>query len=195
MKALALIICAGLLTGCSYRMVSHEGGVTYAQLAEQMPRAPLRVALSSSVEETVRSQGVLDGLRSHPMVREVERADAEVIVDLQEISCYELPVFSDGPLYAVVGTLIMPVILVANPFAGSEYSCFVNLTYSLQTAQPNMGVKQVSYPYTVTHQTQLISYPLITSSEREAYQDEYLHDQVVARLLLDIEQNLRGDIR
>ena len=173
--------------------MTHEGGVGYDQLARTMPRAPLRIAYSSAHPGNVRSRGILAVLTHHPMVRIVDRDEAEVLVHFEGIDCYTHEL--GGPGQTLLQTVLLPVILVANPFPYSKEDCTVRLTHSVPALPAASGTSSFGYPFTVKRQTQALLYPLYTSAAREAYQEEYLDDQVVAKLLLDVESRLRADVR
>lgn len=194
MKLAILPCCAAIaLAGCSYTIMRHEGGVDYDQLARTMPRAPLRVAYSSAHPGHARSRGILAVLTEHPMLDVVDRADAEVLVNFEAVTCYTHE--TGGPLQALLSTVLLPVILVANPFPYSDQDCTIQLTYSVPAVPAAAGGRSFGYRFNVKRQTQALLYPLYTSAAREAYQQEYLDDQVVAKLLLEVETHLRADVR
>lgn len=195
MKILIVLCCAIVLTGCTTNILTHEGRVTYADLAKSMPRTPIRIAYSSAYPDNRRSQGIMATLKRHPMVQPAERGAADVIVNFDTVECSENWVIADGPLLAILSPVLVPIMLVGNPFPSADSDCAMKMTYSLTSTPGGSSNKSFGYRYNFKSQNQLLLYPLYSSPAREAYQEEYLYDQVVARFLLEVEKELRADVR
>lgn len=194
LKYVLLLSSLAVLPACSsYTVLRYDTSTTATQLSATMPRTPIRLTYRSEHPNNVRSQGIHNTLNTHPFVMLSNDADVDVIVTFNGIDCHKNWLVMDSPA-AIVSGLLLPIVLVANPFANQDTDCDIKLGYSLPRVNGGTQKTMPVYRYNSRQQTQSLLRPLYTSDARTTYQAEHMYDQVVARLLLSIQNDLRGDV-
>lgn len=187
-----IIMSMGALSGCSYTILNYEKGIDAKDLAKTLPRTPIKAAFQSYVPDSFRSKGFEKALKNHPLVIPVPNNQADVVITFKQVNCDESDVFIDSFIGTWTATLMLPIILVANPFPNERLHCEFDIDYRLTNISKT--ARSFRFSYEAIKQNQMLLYPLYSSAKRESYQNEYLYDQSVARLLLAIEQGLREDV-
>lgn len=194
MRTLLLLCALGLVSGCTYQRFTFDQGMTYADLAAVMPRAPLRLAYRSAQPDAGDSDWILHTLKKHPLVVLVPEKDADVIVDFRSSDCDNNTVMFDSFIGAWTMTALLPLTLFANPFPTHSWNCDIKVGFALQKLPARQGNADFRFRYTGKQYSQVFLYPVFATKARARYHREYLYDQMTARLLLAIQKEMRGEV-
>lgn len=190
-RKISLVAMAFLLQGCTHYVLSHQpptGGFTKVAL-----RQPLRavVKMDSEYEADSEYRNILSLLRDSGYFSTLTASsDPDVVISYRGQNCIAVGGPADGFAFFLISLAVtLPSLGMVPPPDPDPNQCWVKFGYEIKRSKASRE-REVKYPYVRTGYNSTFTHRLLTSPEREKYQEDYLMDQSVAALLSDISAQL-----